>query len=181
MKNDLLRIQVDQAAVHAAIKAARRMAALFDAAEFAAADILWSEDGPRPVLVRLLQEFNNGGQVHEREIVRKLLESLHPNSPNRSHGQIVRDCVDAMTELIPEAEPPPTATEPKRKGRGGRARKWQVLYNLMCSAEMEGKTDEAIAASYRQRYSTRQETARVDAPKVREVRANYRRREQNHE
>ena len=113
MKDDLLRIQQEfrglaRAAllfdVHAAIKAARRVAALFDAGEFDAADLLWSEDGPRPALVRLFTEFNNGGQVHERETVRKLLESLHPKSPNQSHGQVVRNCCDAVLELIPEAD-----------------------------------------------------------------------------
>ena len=129
--------QVDRAAllldVHAAIKAARRMANLFDADEFDAADLQFRKNAHQKTVVRplvlLIQEYQRDGQPDERDTVKRLLESLRPKSPNLASGQVIRDRCDAVLELIPEAgaEPGDGKTATKRKKRATSPRKSRPL------------------------------------------------------
>lgn len=67
------------------------------------------------------------------------------------------------------------------KRRGGRQREWEQLYKLI--REKEGSSDKVIASMYSRRFSRKPKEHRdkVTADKVREVRQNYKRREQNHD
>lgn len=92
------------------------------------------------------------------------------------YSQIEWECSNALAEMLPadnkgvEAEPTPT---PRSKTKGGANKKWEALYRLICSDEMNGKSDEEIAKTYRQRFSSRPESAKVNAKKVKDVRYDY--------
>jgi hypothetical protein len=100
-------------------------------------------------------------------------EACYPPTdlPEQAHAAFVRYFV--MKEIEASLE--------KIRQRGGRPREWDDMWKVI--QENRDKSDEQIAALYKQRYSRRPKNhlAKVNAKKVREVRANYSRREQNHD
>lgn len=108
-------------------------------------------------------------------IVADLIELWAPHKTPKPTAH--RDPPKPTTEKVG----PGASAATKQRGKRGRKSKWVDLNSLICSETMEGKPDDEIATTYRQRFSCRPESKEVNAKKVQEVRDNYRRREQDHD